>query len=703
MARQCMQCGESQSVDARFCPRCGATLLAAPAPVEVDPLIGTVIADRYRLIDRIGRGASGAIYRAEHTTLQRQLAIKILHARHAQDQAAVERFRREATTIGQIDNDHLLQISDFGTTVDHRLFFAMELLEGETLAAVLERDGRVSAERAVKILLQVTDALGMAHSHGYIHRDLRPRNVFLAVRRGERDFVKLLDFGLAKLAQPEVEMRQTALGMTFGDPRYMSPEQASGHTLDARSDVYSLGVVAFEMLTGAAPFEGSGPIDVLQKVLDNPTPKIVATDCPEWLRAVVERALQKRSEDRFVDMKALAEYLRNETAPVIHEAATVPVRPAPSRTLIMETALPASVAAAAVARPQEPSIIVEPSFGTAQGNARSRVDPTPLGFVRPAAGAAEGVAGEVRSPTAARPAEAESSPSVVIEAGYIPARDDPTGPRRTDGEDGWFRDRSAPIVVDDHFGDDPPKKTKGLGLIGGIAVGMSLLAIGTIALWPRHRAASTAAVPVVAAPTPVAAPAPVATLAPIKDAAVSLVTTPAVVARAPKQVPTVAVAPPPNVKPPRPPRLPQKEAKAPRNDSPPKGFSDPFAAAVSSELDTLVKNGKQKLAAGDLAQAQSAFAKAKGLDARNADAYAGLGEVAFEQGDYSTATSQLKQAVKLSPNRARFLVLLGQSYYKSGRAKEAVQEYRRALRIDPSNQEAQRSLELAEKKLAQGG
>lgn len=147
---------------------------------------------------------------------------------------------------------------------------------------------------------------------------------------------------------------------------------------------------------------------------------------------------------------------------------------------------------------------------------------------------------------------------------------------------------------------------------------------------------------------------------------------------------------------------PQKEARA-RNDSPPKGFSDPFAAAVSSELDTLVKSGKQKLAAGDLAQAQSAFAKAKGLDARNADAYAGLGEVAFEQGDYSTATTQLKHAVKLSPNRARFLVLLGQSYYKSGHAKEAVQEYRRALRIDPSNQEAQRSLELAEKKLAQGG
>ena len=149
--RHCAQCGERQSPEARFCPRCGATLVAAAPAEAIDPLVGTVVADRYRLIERIGQGASGSIYRAEHTTLMRQLAVKILHPQHSQDEAAVERFRREATTIGQIDNDHLLQISDFGQTADHRLFFAMELLEGETLDHVLEREGRISPERAVKI------------------------------------------------------------------------------------------------------------------------------------------------------------------------------------------------------------------------------------------------------------------------------------------------------------------------------------------------------------------------------------------------------------------------------------------------------------------------------------------------------------------------------------------------------------------------
>ena len=298
----------------------------------------------YEIVALLGAGGMGEVYRAKDTRLDRVVAIKVLPNGLSASSQTLERFQREARAASALNHPNICTIYDVGTDPP---FIAMELLEGETLAAVLDREGRVAPARAVKILRQVTDALHVAHSHGYIHRDLRPRNVFLAVRRGEHDFVKLLDFGLAKLAQPEVEMKQTALGMTFGDPRYMSPEQASGNPLDARSDVFSLGVVAFQMLTGAAPFEGTGPIDVLQKILDNPTPKLVAGDCPEWLRAVVERALQKRPEDRFVDMKTLGECLRNESAPaalavpapvpVIREAVTVPVRPAPSRTLIMPT------------------------------------------------------------------------------------------------------------------------------------------------------------------------------------------------------------------------------------------------------------------------------------------------------------------------------------------------------------------------------
>ena len=718
--RHCAQCGERQSPEARFCPRCGATLVAAAPAEAIDPLVGTVVADRYRLIERIGQGASGSIYRAEHTTLMRQLAVKILHPQHSQDEAAVERFRREATTIGQIDNDHLLQISDFGQTADHRLFFAMELLEGETLDHVLEREGRISPERAVKILLQVADALTVAHGLGYIHRDLRPRNVFLAVRRGERDFVKLLDFALAKLARPDADMRQTQLGMTFGDPRYMSPEQASGKALDARSDVYSLGVVAFQSLTGQVPFDGTGPIDVLQKVLDAPTPDIgrLRPDAPPWLQRVVERALEKRPEDRFDGMPALAECLSSESlppagprtaiapavAPLSATPVAAPTKPVPSRTLIMETALPESVAAAAAIReapvvtplpaaPIEKVIVAE----------EARNDVTPRGFARPPAAqatsatTAETASGEVRSRTTRRANEAESSPSVVVETDYIPLREELTGPQRVAGDDGWFSERAAP--VDEVFDDELPKKTKGVWLIGGIAGGLSLAAIGTIALWPHPPAESpkTAPTPVAvaapAAPTPISTPTPAPTPTPISTP------TPA---PTPRALPAPAPPAPLRARP-----KPVAVAKpAPAEPATPKGFADPFAPGTGStnaELDALVKSGRQKLAAGELAQAQTAFSKARTLDGRNADAFAGLGEVAFEQGDYVSATNQLKQAVKLSPNRARFLVLLGQSYYKSGRAKEAAQEYRRALRIDPTNQEARRSLELAEKKLAQGG
>ena len=354
----CTACGERLTPDARFCPRCGAASTAG-----ADALVGKIIAERYLLTEKIGQGASGTIYRAEHTTLHRKLAVKILHHQLSRDEAAVERFRREATTVGQIDNDHILQVSDFGRTEDQRLFFAMELLEGEALDVTLTREQRMSPDRVAKILLQICDALGEAHGLGYVHRDLRPRNVFLAVRRGERDFVKLLDFGLAKLIRPDAEMRQTALGMAFGDPRYMSPEQARGDVIDPRSDVYSLGVVAFEMLTGAAPYAGNGPFEVLQKVLDGAIPRVRDTrpDCPAWLDAIVYKAMQKRAEQRYATLPQLVQDLRTEAAPPVAATsvavplgvsramdlmATPPALPvyagAPkSRTLLMETALSA--------------------------------------------------------------------------------------------------------------------------------------------------------------------------------------------------------------------------------------------------------------------------------------------------------------------------------------------------------------------------
>src|SRR5262245_40139540 len=228
----CAGCKHSYADTALYCPNCG-TAKARDTEVN-DPLLGKVLGERFLVHEQIGQGASGTIYRAEHVTLRRKVAIKALHTELARDDLAVERFRREATTVAEIDNEHIVEIHDFGRTPDGRLYLAMELLEGRPLDTVLERAKPLADGRAADILIQVGEALMEAHAIGYVHRDLRPRNIYLAVRRGKANFIKLLDFGLAKLVETEGQAASTSLGMTFGDPRYMSPEQARGDRIDRR-------------------------------------------------------------------------------------------------------------------------------------------------------------------------------------------------------------------------------------------------------------------------------------------------------------------------------------------------------------------------------------------------------------------------------------------------------------------------------------
>jgi serine/threonine protein kinase len=266
----CHSCRYVYPDSALFCPNCGT---AKVRPDASDELLGKVLAERFLIQERIGQGTSGTIYRGEHVTLRRKVAIKVLHHELSRDDLAVERFRREATSVAELDNEHIVEIHDFGRTSDGRLYLAMELLEGVTLDAVLARDGRLSFERAADILIQVGEALMEAHAIGYVHRDLRPRNIFLSVRRGKANFIKLLDFGLSKLVEGDAQAASTSLGMTFGDPRYMSPEAARGDRIDRRADIYQLGCIAYEMLTGAPPFVGAKVFDVLSKqVTEAPAP-----------------------------------------------------------------------------------------------------------------------------------------------------------------------------------------------------------------------------------------------------------------------------------------------------------------------------------------------------------------------------------------------------------------------------------------------
>jgi serine/threonine protein kinase len=295
---RCTKCGSENPKEALFCTACGHALHHE----QNDPLIGQTIGGRYYLVERIGQGAAGTIYRSEHTTLRRRMALKLLHQQLAQNEDAVERFRREAITVCEIDNDHIPQVFDFGRAEDGRLFFAMEFLDGAPLSTVLEQEGRLTPERTADILSQIGDGLMEAHTLGYIHRDLRPRSIFLTRRRGRADFVKILDFGLAKLVQPDLtDAQRTAMGMTYGDPRYMAPEQARGEVADRRADIYSLGVLGYEMVCGEPPFKGTGTFDILSKLLEAPVPRLrdKRPDCPPWLESVIRTALAKKPAERF--------------------------------------------------------------------------------------------------------------------------------------------------------------------------------------------------------------------------------------------------------------------------------------------------------------------------------------------------------------------------------------------------------------------
>ncbi|MBX3156102.1 MAG: protein kinase [Deltaproteobacteria bacterium] len=316
----CAGCQHAYADSALFCPNCGRPKVREAVG---DALVGKLLGERFQVQELIGQGGSGTIYRAEHVTLRRRVAIKVLHDELSRDDLAVERFRREATTVAEIDNEHIVEIHDFGRTPDGRLYLAMELLEGETLDAVLAREGKLSIERTADILIQVGEALMEAHAIGYVHRDLRPRNVYLANRRGKANFVKLLDFGLSKLVETDASAASTSLGMTFGDPRYMSPEQARGDRIDRRADIYQLGCVAYEVMTGAPPFSGSRVFDILTKqVTEAPAPLPTRRPgVPLWMEAAVAKMLAKDPENRFATTTRMVEALRRglETGEVMED------------------------------------------------------------------------------------------------------------------------------------------------------------------------------------------------------------------------------------------------------------------------------------------------------------------------------------------------------------------------------------------------
>ena len=284
---------------------------AKPDLAPADARAGTLLKGSYRLERRLGAGGMGEVYLAEHVGIQKKVAIKILGAEYANRPELKERFLREARAAAAIDDEHVIAIHDFGDTPDGSVFFAMEYLQGEDLAQRIERDGALPWPRAREVALQICGALAAAHARGIIHRDMKPANVFCLDRPG-RDLIKVLDFGIAKLVGPEQGAGHglTRTGMLFGTPEYMSPEQAQGEAHDHRVDIYALGVILFEMLTGAPPFRADTFMALLGKHIYEapPRPSEVAprAEIPGAVEAVVLKALQKDPDLRFQTMTEMA-------------------------------------------------------------------------------------------------------------------------------------------------------------------------------------------------------------------------------------------------------------------------------------------------------------------------------------------------------------------------------------------------------------
>ncbi len=263
---------------------------------------GQVLEDKYRIVRLIGQGGMGAVYEGENTRIRRRVAIKILHAIAAENPELIARFEHEAQAAGQIGSDHILEVLDLGVLPDGDRYLVMEYLDGEPLSERIHRRGRLVPGEAIPMIAQVLSGLAAAHHVGIVHRDLKPENIFiLKEKAGQPDFVKIIDFGISKFQSTGGEMRMTRTGAVLGTPYYMSPEQASGKSVDFRSDLYSVGVILYEALTGRTPFEAKSYNELILKiVLSAPDPiGTLIPDLPHALCAIVETAMAREPEQRF--------------------------------------------------------------------------------------------------------------------------------------------------------------------------------------------------------------------------------------------------------------------------------------------------------------------------------------------------------------------------------------------------------------------
>jgi serine/threonine protein kinase len=309
MRKICLRCGSKFGNRAEYCPHDGSLLVTDEE--VADPLLGTILLEQFRIEEQIGTGGMGTVYRAHQTTVGRDVAIKVLRPELARDEQAVFRFEREARVAISLDHPNLVRVFLSGRLTDGRLYIVMELLEGKSLADELDQHGVPSVERALIMTMKLCAGLGAVHAAGIVHRDIKPENVYLVRRGNDPDFVKLVDFGIARVLQAEgMGPTTTQSGRVFGTATYISPEAATGDETDQRSDIYSVGVLTYQLLTGEIPFDGKTAGAVLMQHVHQDPPLLQTkgrgAEVPDDVAHVVMRALSKDPDARH---QTLGEFL----------------------------------------------------------------------------------------------------------------------------------------------------------------------------------------------------------------------------------------------------------------------------------------------------------------------------------------------------------------------------------------------------------
>lgn len=300
----CPSCGKNFGDDVRFCPEEGTLLIDMQSSSKLpEDLTGYRLFGDYVLKKKLGEGGMGAVYLGENTAIDQRIAIKVLHPESAGSDEIIQRFNREARAISRLTHPNTIRVFIFGKTSDPLIYLAMEYVDGKSLRDVIFKEKHLTELRAINIMRQTLHALAEAHDLGVVHRDLKPDNIMLTKFRGVDDFVKVLDFGIAKVQEKDGEEQRklTQAGVVYGTPEYLSPEQAKGKNIDHRSDLYAMGIILYEMVTGQVPFNGNTPLAILTgHVYQKPAePSSIRGDLSPGMQQIIMKALEKDANNRY--------------------------------------------------------------------------------------------------------------------------------------------------------------------------------------------------------------------------------------------------------------------------------------------------------------------------------------------------------------------------------------------------------------------